>query len=70
MSIRPRNSENLATGIYRVKNDLWPDTMKDTIFLQRNHTICKLIQLFKSKETTQCTWEQKAHLLLYQTYGN
>ena len=40
MSVPPRNSESLATGIYRVKNNLWPETMKDTIFfVEKPHNL-------------------------------
>ena len=70
VSIHQRILQMLVTGIYKVRNDLGPEIMKDIFLFVQNHTIWEMIELCKGKEAAQCNLEQKEYLPLPKKYGN
>ena len=66
ISIHQRNLQILATEIYKVRNNLRSEIMKDIFHLvQKPYNLRNDSTLQKA----QCTLEQKAYLLLPPKYG-
>ena len=65
VSIHQRNLQIVATEIYKARNDVVPETMKD-IF----HFVQKPCSLRNDSTLQRQTTEQKAYLVLPPKFGN